>query len=140
MSLIQTYDEIHLNDLYKEKLAEENNVELIRIDCKISDIDYIKENITNSKLSEIFDLSNIDWKTIEYNSRNLHLLKSICDDYCENILFIKEIAEKYYTSSEAIERYIKQGKQLGLIPEDVDGNIRASRIRVKRNNREKKEL
>ena len=129
----QTYEEIHNNDLFKEKLAKENNVILIRIDCRISDINYIKKNILDSELSKIFDLSNIDWKEIERSSRDMNLLKSICEDYCENTLFIKEIAKKYYTSSEAINRYIKQGKQLGLIPKDVDGNLRAAKIRVYRN-------
>ena len=94
---------------------------------------YIKKNILDSELSKIFDLSNIDWKEIERSSRDMNLLKSICEDYCENTLFIKEIAKKYYTSSEAINRYIKQGKQLGLIPKDVDGNLRAAKIRVYRN-------
>lgn len=64
-------------DELKDKLAKENNIYVIRIDCKISDMNYIKTNILNSQLNKIFDLSNIDWlKCDDYAQRNI--VKEVC--------------------------------------------------------------
>ena len=42
-------------------MAKEHNIIVIRIDCKKSEKDYIKNNIIDSCLNDLFDLSNIDW-------------------------------------------------------------------------------
>jgi predicted RNA-binding Zn-ribbon protein involved in translation (DUF1610 family) len=50
-------------DLAKDKLAQANGITVIRIDCKKSDSNYIKDNIMNSPLPSIlnFSESDIDW-------------------------------------------------------------------------------
>lgn len=63
------------NDAYKNKLAKENNVKLIRINCsydKYSEREnIIKNNILSSELRNIIDFSKID-----FNQCNLHALKN----------------------------------------------------------------
>jgi len=68
----KTAEETKNIDNYKDLKAKEYGIEVIRIDCLISDLEYIKNNILHSKLNNIFDLNNIDW------------LK--CHEFCMNIL------------------------------------------------------
>lgn len=66
----RTLKEEQENDKYKYKIAMNNSIdEYIVIDCRKSDINWIKKNIINSNLAEIFDLRNVDWESIDFKSR-----------------------------------------------------------------------
>lgn len=61
-------------DNYKDNLAKEHNIEPIRIECDISELEYIKDKIIYSKLNVLFDLKLINWiKCEEYALKNLVL-------------------------------------------------------------------
>ena len=61
----RTLKEEQENDLLKRKLALSNGIEnYIIIDARFSDYEYIKNNILDSELSQILDLSNLDWVAI----------------------------------------------------------------------------
>ena len=69
------------NDEYKKQLALQNGIDkYIILDCRYSELSWIKDNILKSKLSEIFDLSNnnIDWLKCEEFAVNSNLIKQIC--------------------------------------------------------------
>ena len=57
----QTKEESREIDDYKDKLAKEHGIEVVRIDCDYYILTeratYIKQNILNSKLSTLFDLN-----------------------------------------------------------------------------------
>lgn len=54
--------EVQKNDKCKKELALSNKINnYIELDCRHSDIDYIKNSILNSELKELFDLSQVDW-------------------------------------------------------------------------------
>ena len=56
IKLQKTLIEEQINDSFKEKLAKDNGIEkYIVINCKESDLSYIKNNVLNSELSKIFD-------------------------------------------------------------------------------------
>ena len=58
----KSFEEVRQNDVYKETLALQNGVlHYIIIDCLYSRLGYIKDNILNSVLGEMVDLSNVDW-------------------------------------------------------------------------------
>lgn len=100
-------------DELKDKLAKENNIYVIRIDCKISDMNYIKTNILNSQLNKIFDLSNIDWlKCDDYAQRNI--VKEVCLFY-ENNNYPKHkvISDKFKICSSIITKYLNDGVKHG---------------------------
>lgn len=65
----QTNEELKCIDNIKAELAIAHGIDIIRINCNYRDVSirlaYIKESILNSKLNNIFDLSNIDWKNID---------------------------------------------------------------------------
>lgn len=107
-------------DKIKDQLAKENNVQMIRIDCKLSDFDYIKNSILNSKLSDIFDLDCIDWNKCENFARS-NFLKTICT-YYEKYKAEKtktEIARKFGIHIATLLRYIKIGLKANFISSDI---------------------
>lgn len=80
----QTKEESKVIDDEKDRLAIENNIEMIRIDCDYESnscnrFEYIKNNILrDEKLNKIFDLSIIDWNKVnEFALSNL--VKLACD-------------------------------------------------------------
>lgn len=55
------------NDKIKKDLAISNGIKnYIQLDCKNSDFKYMKQSILNNdEINKIFNLSEIDWNTIE---------------------------------------------------------------------------
>lgn len=107
-------DEIQENDQNKMELAIRNNVNYIVIDCRRSSGEYIKNNIVRSDLSQIFDLSNIDWGLCNsYASKPI--FDTVCDIYRLNNYSYSDIAEQVPISPETVGKYIRSAIQLGLL-------------------------
>lgn len=108
-----------MRDEIKDELARQYNVCLIRIDCYYRDdrFEYIKNNIIQSELSSIFDLSIVNWgKCLEYCTSSL--IKEAADLYNKNML-IKDIAKKLCRHSTTISRWLKQAANAGLCDYNV---------------------
>lgn len=110
-SRFKPLDEIQKNDRNKDELANINNCVLIRIECKKSNLEYIKKNIESSLLSSIFDLSNIDWKKCEKACAK-NLTKEICD-YYNSTKNIDATANHFYMCRSTIITYLKRGSKIG---------------------------
>ena len=108
----RSLDEEQENDKFKEKLAKENGINnYIVIDARYSDLEYIKNNILNSKLSQVFDLSNINWKLC-YEFTLTNLIKYVCciwNNITHNIL---EIVKMTNLARNTITNYLKTGSKL----------------------------
>lgn len=99
-------------DREKDYLASSNNIKLIRIDCINSDSNYISNNILSSELSNIFDLSNIDWnKCDEFATKNI--VKIVCDYYNSHHVSGTKIARELKIGQTTVYRYLKKGTKLG---------------------------
>lgn len=101
------------NDIYKEQLAKNNGVKYyIQLDCRYSNLDYIKNSIINSEINIIFDLSKIDWlKCHEFACNNL--IKIACNYRNKNTnITTREIGEIMNLTKETIGKYLKQGALL----------------------------
>ena len=96
-------------DKIKDSLASKENIEVIRIDCVDGSFESIKENILHSKLSSLFDLSNIKWKQIEESSQK-NLIKEICKEY-NNGTSRSELISKYMIDRHTLLKYLKQGSK-----------------------------
>lgn len=114
----RTLQEEQENDKIKEQLAKENCIEhYIVIDCRKSNIDWIKSKILDSKLNDLFDLSKIDWlKCEEFALSNL--AKRICDYWndkedWETTVTIAENNEWGIKGVSTIVKYLKKGTKLG---------------------------
>ena len=101
-------------DKLKDKLAAENNCTLIRIDCMKSDFEYIKNNLINSQLSELFDMNSIDWDYVYESSMKSRIIE-VWDDYNNGCQDIKELAAKYDVCTATIIVYLKKGAELGKV-------------------------
>ena len=105
----QTKEESNAIDFEKDKLAIDNGIEeVIRIDCSISDCKFIKENILKSKLAILFDLSEIDWRGIDYKSFNTSLVIEACNLWNNGITKIIDISVLLNVGVHTIARYLKK--------------------------------
>ena len=100
------------NDRLKKELALNNSIgNYIIIDCKYSDINYIKNSIiNNTSFNDIIDTSLIDWKKIDQLSTN-NKIKDVCSYYEKHKLSmsIKDIAINLKISKSTLNRYLKHG-------------------------------
>lgn len=100
------------NDKLKEQLAKENGIEnYIVIDCRYSDLEFIKKNILNSELNNLFELTKVDWLRCEEHACN-SLVKIVCDMWNKDINNAQKIADKLKMSKSTICNYLKQGTLL----------------------------
>ena len=107
----ESVDKVKEIDNYKDRMAKEHEIKIIRIDCLVSDLEYIKNNILNSQLNELFDLNKIDWiKCHEYACSSL--VKIVCDLWNKNNS-INNIANIINLHCDTIRKYLKQGDKLG---------------------------
>ena len=100
-------------DIERDNFTKIHNIKVIRIDCLKSDLEYIKNNILNSQLNELFDLSIIDWNKCE-EFTNKSLVKIACDYWNSGIKISSEIAKIMKLSKATIISYLKKGEKLGL--------------------------
>lgn len=100
---IKTPEETKQIDILKDELAKNHDITVIRIDCLKSNCDYIKNNICKSILSDIFELSNINWEAIDIKSRGT-LLTDIVDLVNKNYT-IQSIAKKLNLCEQTIKKY-----------------------------------
>ena len=118
-----TLQEIQENDRDKENLAKENNItNYIIIDCRRSELEWIKNNIMNPDitrpdqpcLAELlnFKENDIDWLKV-YESGFRNLVKTACILWNEGLKSTVKIGNNLNLSSGAIRNYLKKGTELG---------------------------
>lgn len=100
-------------DIYKDNKAKEHGIEVIRIDADESDMEYLKNEILESKLLDIFDLKNIDWlKCEEFALKNI--VKEVCE-YWKNKKYDEttiDLACIFKLNRATIIDYLKKGTKL----------------------------
>lgn len=122
-----TLEEIKNNDLIKEQLAKQNYINnYLILDCRQSDIDWIRNSIMTSILPFLlkFNESDVDWlKCHEYACNSL--VKEVCDLWNQG-LTTTEIGDKVGLFNGTISDYLKKGRKLGW----CDYTIKQSRQRA----------
>ena len=100
-------------DKKKKELAIQNGIEnYIELDCRESSIDYMKKSIESSYLNSI--LKDIDYEWADLFSQK-SLLKEVCKYYNSNSTKQIEIAKVFNISYGCVNRYIRKGRELGII-------------------------
>lgn len=99
-------------DNYKDKMAIEHNIDVIRINCDESDLNYIKNNIFKSELLNIFDLSKINWLECHRYACD-SLVKKVCDYWNSGIKNTNEISKLIKIHRNTVIDYLKKGTKLG---------------------------
>jgi len=104
--------EIKDNDIYKEKLANDNNItNYIIIDARKSDLKLIKNNVLNSPLKNYYDLSDIDWELCDKQSCKSYM-KEICGLWNLGNTNIDLLATQYHLCTDTITNYLSKGNKL----------------------------
>jgi len=108
-------EETQENDKNKEQLAKNNNIQnYIVIDCRKSELEWIKNSIMQSDLPNLlnFKEEDINWlKCYEYACKNL--VKSACDLWNSGMDNVSKIAKELKMGRKTIRTYLKQGVELG---------------------------
>ena len=107
----------------KDELAKSHNIKVIRVDCNYIDIenryDYIKEHILISEMSQILDLSKINFSLCRIVAEK-SIFISVCDLVKQGMRSFVEIAEKLEISNTTVSRYLKTACESGYL--DMDYN------------------
>lgn len=104
------------NDNLKEELALASGIEYyIVLDCRKSELEWIKNSVLNSKLAELIDLSKIDWNKCEEFAIKSNKIKEVCDywNYKKENETTSDLAKIFNVHNATISRYLKKGTILG---------------------------
>lgn len=105
-------------DKYKDKIAQENGYEVIRIDCRYKNIsnrmNYIKNSIYNSKLNDLLNLNCIDWELCNIKSLQSKNIETI-NIFKYQTKYIDEIAIIVGIKERTVIKYLKEAMNNGLI-------------------------
>lgn len=111
-------------DNQKDVLAKNHNIEVIRIDCSKSELEYIKNNIINSKINSLYNLKDIDWDVC-----HKYALSSNVIDACllyNNGFSVKDIAAKMHKNAFTVRCYLKKGNAINICNYDSYKALQAS--------------
>jgi hypothetical protein len=101
------------NDNLKEKLAKENGIKYyIIIDCRRSELEFIKNKIIESDISKLFDLKFTDWLMCHEYACN-SLVKTACELWNKGINSTVKIGSILSIGFATVIKYLKQGAELG---------------------------
>ncbi|XZI53423.1 hypothetical protein ACSW9K_08325 [Clostridium perfringens] len=103
------------NDKYKKEAALKNGIKYyITLDCRESNLEWIKNSVLNSELAELFDLSSINLTSCaEFANKNI--VKEVCD-YWNNKREDETTADLervFRLNRTSISAYLKKGTRLG---------------------------
>lgn len=101
----RTLMEEQRNDKYKKETALNNGIKhYIIIDCRKSELKWIKNSILKSELANLFDLSKINWKSCaEFANKNI--AKEVCETF-KTIKDLKQISIQYHISTNTVRNYL----------------------------------
>ncbi|HGD0580605.1 TPA: hypothetical protein ACH354_002268 [Clostridium perfringens] len=138
----RTLEEEQLNDKYKKEIALQNGIKhYIELNCSESNMNYIKHSILNSELSELFDVSKINWKQCaEFANKNI--VKEVCD-YWNNRSkdeTTTDLGKMFKLDRTTIRNYLKRGNKLGWCNYDSKEEMRKHGIKAGGYNKKKVEI
>ena len=111
----RTLQEEQENDQYKKQLALNNGISnYIELDCRESNLSFIKNSILNSELNNMFNLNKINWLQCEEFALG-NLIKKICN-YWNNKKeeeTTRSVGKIFNLDRNTICRYLKKGQNLG---------------------------
>lgn len=95
------------NDNLKRQLAEKNGCEMIWIDCFNSEAEYIRNNILQSKLNDLFDFSDVDWEKVTSDAYRGSIVKQ-CAELFNQGLSTDQIANVVKRHKSTVRDYLQK--------------------------------
>lgn len=111
----RSMEELIFRDKMKDELANEHEICVIRVDCDYGTNDkyeYILNNILNSELSNIIDLSSIDFQKANLISQDSLFIKAI--KLWNEGMSVSEIKEQIKVHESTVTNYLKRAKKYGM--------------------------
>lgn len=130
-------------DAIKNKMAQDKNINLIRIDCCYPNtqerFDYIKNSIINSDVVDILSLQtkNIDWSACN-NQAVKNIVKQVCEYWATNHLSTIEMSKLFNISDNTIRSYLKIGTEYNWCNYDSTATLAEALSRGRKNKNTKK--
>ena len=127
-----SYEEQHNRDLDKWMTAQMklgSDLQYIIIDCRQSNLSFIKNNLLDSQLSTMFNLQGIDWEEVGRQSDS-GMMNTIVNHYNETLDSTRQIANIFNIHPTTVLRYLKRGSQLGICKYNVDEVKRQQRVPI----------
>lgn len=116
----RTLEEEEMNDKNKKDLALENEVKhYIVIDCRHSELEWIKKSIQESDLNTLFDLSKINWMECHKFACS-SVIKIVCDLWRNGMNRTKLISDELKINRTSITKYLKRGAKIGWCDYDAE--------------------
>ena len=124
----KTLEEEQNNDKQKMTIALDNGIDIdnyIVIDCSVSDSEFIKHNLLKSKLSQIYNLNNVDWiESSMFAMKNLsRLARDMFND--DSSMSTLQIGLKIGVGRKTVLKWLKNWANTGLCdynPKDASRN------------------
>lgn len=126
----KTLEEEMINDKIKKELALNNDIKnYIVIDCRFSELEWIKKSILNSEMNGIFELSNIDWLQCHQYACS-SLVKVACDLWNSGINNTLEISKVIKVNRTNVSKYLQKGALIGWCNYNVETVKKLGRIKA----------
>lgn len=119
------------NDAYKKTLAKENNIDhYIVIDSRYSNLQFLKENIMQSKLLKLLNVKEyaINWDDIWTNCQKSEI-KIVADLWNEENTTTKNISDITGFSKSVIVKWLKRANECGFCNYDCKVEFEKGRSR-----------
>lgn len=113
----RTLNEEIANDKYKKLIAIQNGIdEYIVLDCRYSELEWIKNEVLASTLNKLLNLADINWNSCEKYALS-NIVKIICNEWSskEEYLTTGDFAKRFNLGYNTISRYLKRGNVLGWV-------------------------
>lgn len=125
-------------DDIKNNIASENGYSIIRVPYyKSKDMDYVIDSV-KTNLSNIFDLSDIDWNDILCRTLVDTTLSQVVDKWNKQEMTQKEMCEQLNMGQEKFRNYLKLANELGIISYNSQENKRKTQLsNLQKGNRKK---
>ena len=109
-SNFNTYDNAHAVDIEKDTLALNNGFNIIRIDCRYPKsslrFEYIKQNILESQLCDLLDMSHVNWSDANEYALGSYV-KQAADLFNSGITSVVQIAQQLGVCRSTARTYLK---------------------------------
>lgn len=111
---IRTLEEEQSNDVYKKELALANNIKhYIELDCRESELNYIKTSVLDSVLNNLFDLSKVDWIKCELDTHKT-FFADVLHCWNDGIRNSVDIAKMLNLDRHTVQKYLKVATEHNL--------------------------
>ena len=121
----RTLKEEQINDKLKQEIAIKNGIlHYIILDCRYSELEWIKVQIMDSEMNIIYDLNDVDWNIIHIKALKSKVIEVW--NLWNNKFDISQIINITHLGKSTIMRYVKNGSEIGKCNYSVADGMKKS--------------